>query len=120
MIRLMRDLPDNILGIFASGKITGADYERILIPALEDKLRTGSKIRMLYHIAKDFTGFELSAIWDDAIFGMKHLSEWERIALVSDHEMTNAFMKFFGHLISGELRIFKEHELEQAKEWVVT
>ena len=118
MLRLMKDLPDNVLGVFVKGKITGADYETILIPALEEKFKTNSKIRMLYHINRDFTGIELSAMWDDAKLGIKHLTEWERISLVSDHEMINSFIKFFSHLILCEIRIFKDEELEKAKKWI--
>lgn len=118
MIRLMRDLPDNVFGVLATGKITMADYENILIPALEDKLKTNSKIRMLYYIESDFIGFELSAMWDDAKLGIKHLSEWDRIALVSDLDMLNSFMKFFGHLMKSEVRIYKDADLDKAKEWI--
>ena len=73
---------------------------------------------MLYHLGTNFTGFELSAMLDDAKIGMKHLSELERIALVSDHEMINTFAKFFGYMLSCELRIFKNAELENAKKWI--
>lgn len=61
----------------------------------------------------------MSAMLDDAKMGMKHLSAWDRIALVSDHEMINSFAKFFGYLMTCELRIFKNHELEEAKKWVI-
>lgn len=118
MIKLMRDLPDYILGVLATEKITGADYITILIPALEEKLKTHPKIRVLYHIKSDFIGFELSALWDDAKLGMKHLWGWERIALVSDHEMVNSFVMFFGHLLTCQIRIYRDTELEQAKEWI--
>jgi hypothetical protein len=114
----MRDLPDNVLGISATEKITGADYETILIPALEKKLQTNPKLRMLYHIATDFEGFEFSAIWDDAKLGMQHLSEWDRVALVSDHNIINSSVKFFVHLIKAQIKIFKGAELDEAKEWI--
>jgi hypothetical protein len=118
MIKVMRDLPKNVLGVLASGEITGADYDTILKPAVEAKIKTYSKVRMLYHIGKDFSGFELGAIWEDAKLGIQHLSAWERLAVVSDHETVNSFLRFFGHLISGEIRIYKDAELENAKEWI--
>jgi hypothetical protein len=74
---------------------------------------------MLYHIGTNFTGFDLSAMLDDARMGMKHFSAWEKIALVSDHDMINTFAKFFGYMLSCELRIFKNAELEDAKKWIV-
>ena len=96
MLKIIEDLPDNVLGISAEGKITGTDYENVLIPALEEKLKANKKIRMLYHLGTNFTGFDLNAMLDDAKMGLKHLSAWDKIALVSDHEMINTFAKFFG------------------------
>jgi len=118
MIKIIDGLPANVLGISAEGKITGSDYETVLIPAIEEKLKTQKKIRMLYELGSNFTGFEMSAMLDDAKMGMKHLSAWDKIALVSDHQMINTFAKFFGHLMSCELRIFKNDEFETAKKWV--
>ena len=118
MLKIMYDLPANVLGISAEGKINGSDYETVLIPALEEKLKANKKVRMLYRLGDDFTGFEMSAMLDDAKVGLKHLSAWDRIALVSDHEMINSIARFFGHLMSCELRIFKNGELEEAIKWV--
>lgn len=118
MLKIMNDLPTNVLGISADGKITGTDYETILIPAIEEKLKTNKKIRMLYHLGSNFIGFDMNAMLDDAKMGMKHLSAWDKIAFVSDHELINTFAKFFGHLLSCELRIFKNDELEEAKKWI--
>ena len=118
MLKIMNDLPANVLGVSAEGKITGTDYETVLIPALEEKLKANKKIRMLYQLGSDFSGFEMSAMLDDAKVGLKHISAWDRIALVSDHETINSFAKFFGHLMTCELRIFKNDELETAKSWI--
>jgi SpoIIAA-like len=118
MLKIMNDLPGNVLGVSAEGKITGTDYETVLIPAIEEKLKANKKVRMIYQLGSKFTGFELSAMLDDAKMGMKHLSAWDRIALVSDHEMINTFAKFFGHMMSCELRIFKNDELDDAKKWI--
>jgi hypothetical protein len=118
MLTIIKDLPDNVLGVSAEGQISGSDYETILIPALDIKLKAYKKISMLYHLGSNFTGFDFNAILDDAKMGMKHLSAWEKIALVSDHEMINTFAKFFGYMMSCELQIFKEDELIKAKNWI--
>ena len=55
---------------------------------------------------------------DDAKMGMNHLSSWGRIALVSDHEIINTFAKFFGFMMTYEVRIFKNVDFENAKEWI--
>lgn len=118
MLTIINDLPDNVLGVSGEGKITGKDYETVLIPATEEKLKANKKVRMIYQLGTKFTGFELTAMLDDAKMGMKHLSAWDRIALVSDHEMINTFAKFFGHMLSCELRIFKNAEMGEAKKWI--
>jgi hypothetical protein len=37
MIEIIDGLPANVLGVSAEGKITGSDYETVLIPALDEK-----------------------------------------------------------------------------------
>jgi hypothetical protein len=118
MLTIINDLPDNVLGVSGEGKITGKDYETVLIPAISEKFKTNKKLRMLYHLGDNFNGFDLSAMLDDAKMGMKHLSAWDRIALVSDHDTINAFAKFFGHMMSCELRIFKNAGMGEAKKWI--
>ena len=119
MIKIMNELPGNVLGVTAEGHITGMDYENVLIPAVDDKLKIYKKISMIYHLGSTFTGFDPEAMFDDAKIGMKNLSRWDKIALVSDHEIINSFAKFFGHLISCELRVFKNAELDDAKKWII-
>jgi len=40
----------NCLGFEVTGNVTGADYEDIMIPEIEKKLKDYSKIGFLYHI----------------------------------------------------------------------
>lgn len=118
MLKIIEDLPGNVLGVEAKGEITGADYENVLMPAVDEKLKSNKKIRFLYYLGPDFKGFSLKAMIDDAKVGMKNISAWERIALVSDHQMINDLAKFFGHLLSGEVKVFGNTGLDEAKKWV--
>lgn len=118
MLKLMNDLPGNILGIEADGEVTGTDYETVLIPAVDEKLKANEKIRILYYLGPGFTGFSLKAMMDDAGVGIKNYSAWERVALVSDHQLINGLAKFFFHLWPCEFRIFSNAELDEAKKWI--
>jgi len=118
MLKIMNDLPGNVLGVSAEGEVTTSDYESVLIPAIEGKLKTNKKIGMIYQLGTGFKGFEIGAMFDDAKIGMKHAAAWDKVAFVSDHPWVNA-MKFFGHLMPYEIRIFKNSELQQAREWIV-
>jgi len=119
MLKLIEGLPVNVLDVTAEGQITREDYENVLIPAIEEKLKVNKKINMLYHLGKTVDGFSLGAMLDDAEIGIKHLTAWDKIAIVSDHEMINAMTKFFGHLIPCEIRIFKNAEIADATKWII-
>ncbi len=118
MIKIISDLPSNVLGFESSGTVTGKDYETVLIPAVEAKLEEFPKIRLLYHLVPDFSGYDFEAMWDDAKVGLAHLTSWEKIAVVTDKEWIRSGVKVFGFIIPGEVRVFDNDELLTAKEWV--
>ena len=70
MISLIADLPGNILGFRASGIVTGEDYEKVLVPALEEKLGEVQKVHLLYQLDEGFEKFDLGAMWEDAKVGL--------------------------------------------------
>jgi hypothetical protein len=118
MIKTIKDLPSNVLGFEASGTVTGKDYENVLVPAVEAKLKEFPKIRLLYYIGSDFSGYDMKAMWDDTKIGFKHLTSWEKIAVVTDTEWIRASVKVFGFAMPGEVRVFENSELSIAKEWL--
>jgi hypothetical protein len=118
MVTQISDLPDNVLGFTAKGTVTANDYESVIIPAVEALFSRRSKVRFLYHLGEDFSGFEAAAIWDDTKLGLKHLAGWERMAVVSDVDWIRAAIKIFGLAIPGHVRVFHNRELAQATRWI--
>lgn len=118
MIKIIQDLPGNNIGFEAIGKVTGEDYETILMPAVEEKLKKFSRIRLLYCLGSDFTGYDMEAMLDDAKIGFKHLKSWERIALVTDIEWVRKAVHLFAFTMPTEVRLFKNNELSDAKKWM--
>lgn len=118
MIEQIHDLPDNVLGFAATGTVTASDYESVIIPAVEALFARQNKVRFLYHLGEDFSGFEAAAMWDDTKLGLKHLSGWERMAVVSDVEWLRAAIRIFGLAIPGQVRVFHNRELAEAKKWI--
>ncbi|MGB5366203.1 MAG: STAS/SEC14 domain-containing protein, partial [Polyangiales bacterium] len=84
MIELMTDLPDRVLGLRARGEVTADDYRTVLVPAIEERLSKHRKVRLLYVIGDEFKGYSGGAAWEDAKVGMKHLTSFERVAVVTD------------------------------------
>ena len=118
MIEILSDMPDNVLAVSAKGKVTGEDYDKVLIPLLEEKLKGHEKIRLLYHLGKDFSGFTAEAMWDDTKVGIRHLTAFEKIAVVSDVEWIAGAVKVFAFIIPCPARIFGNEGLSEAKAWV--
>ena len=118
MIEKIPDLPDNVLGFTAKETITADDYESVIIPAVEELFSRQKKVRFLYHLGEDFTGFEAAAMWDDTKLGLKHLPGWERMAIVSDIEWIRTAIKIFGLAMPGHVRVFHNNELAEATRWI--
>jgi len=118
MIEKIPNLPDNVLGFTAKGTVTADDYESVIIPAVEELFSRNKKVRFLYHLGKDFAGFEVGAMWDDAKLGLKHLTGWERVAVVSDMDWIRGAMRVFGIAIPGHVRVFRNSELSDAVQWI--
>ena len=118
MIEISSETPDNLVVAVAHGKVTGDDYENVLIPAIEAKLKTQKKVRLLYQIAKDFAGFTASAIWDDAKLGIHHLTAFETVAVVTDVPWITDAVKFFGFFLRCPVKAFRTDKLGEAREWV--
>jgi len=118
MIELMPDLPDNVAGFTATGEVSADDYESVLVPAIEAKLKERDKIRLLYYLGPDFTGINAGAMWDDARVGLRHITAWEKIAVVTDVDWIRGAVKFFGFAMPGKVRVFTNGQLSEAKEWI--
>lgn len=118
MVEPIPNLPDNVLGFKAIGRVTSEDYETVLIPAVETKLAENEKVRLLYYLGEDFEGFEAGAMWDDAKVGMRHFTAWERIAMVTDIEWIRVSLKIFGFVMPGQVRVFNNEELPSAIQWL--
>lgn len=119
-VEMIPALPDNVIGFIAKGEIHGEDYEATIDPAIEDALAKHDKLRLLYVLGADFTGYSGGAAWEDGKLGMKHLTRWERIAVVSDHDWVRHTVDVFGYLIPGKVRTFPLAEEADASEWVTS
>lgn len=50
--------------------------------------------------------------------GLHHWSDFERIAVVTDHDMDRTMIKGFGFMMPGEVRVFAVDEMDDANEWI--
>ncbi len=118
MFTPIADLPGTTVGFTAHGKIHGDDYNKTLIPAIEDLIARTGAARVLLVLGPEWEGYSAGAMFDDVKLGMEHLKAWERFALVSDAAWIHHVAKVFGVLVPGEVRAFAVSDLEAATAWV--
>jgi hypothetical protein len=118
VLERITDLPDSVLGFKASGELTGDDYRDVLIPAVEAALTKQEKIRLLYVLGDEVTGFSAGAAWQDSKVGLGHVTKWEKVAVVSDKEWLRHSVNIFGYLIPGEIKAYSTAEEGEARTWI--
>jgi len=118
MIERLTDLPAGIDGFRARGAITGADYEKIMRPVLDEARGQGRRIRFLYHFGPDFEGFTASGAWEDMRLGLSYLRLFERCAIVSDVGWIRESSRLFGTMMPCPVKVFGNGEREQALAWL--
>jgi hypothetical protein len=118
MIELLQGLPDNVVALRGIGEITADDYKTVLVPAVEQKLGKHKKIRLLYVLGNDFEKYSLPAAWEDTKVGMKHLTSWDRIGVVTDVDWVKHAVKAMGFAMPCEVRLFDNAKLAEARQWI--
>jgi hypothetical protein len=117
MLKMLDDLPNNVIGVEAVGKVSAEDYEQVLVPAIQAKRDAHEKIRLIYVFGDKFDGWSAGAMWQDAKLGLTDPRVWEKIAIVSDNDWVEHAVKMFGWMVPGEVRVFELDDLDDATEW---
>ena len=102
MIELIKELPDNVVGIVARGRVTNEECDEVLRPAMERSLKRHGKVRLYYEIGSRFPG----AGWGDLDVALDHLPQWERIAVVTDTGWVRQTVNALRFLLASEVRVF--------------
>ncbi len=116
MIELIKQLPDNVVGILARGRVTNEECDNILRPAMERSLKRHGKIRLYYEVGSRFPG----AGWDDLDIAIDHLPQWERIAVVTDTGWVRQTVNALRFLLASEVRVFTTLEAEEGRAWIAS
>jgi len=120
VVERIEDMPAGTLGFRASGKLTRDDYQQVMEPDLRRAADAG-EIRMLFRL-DSFEGLEPGAWFEDMKtglgLGLGHHSAWKRSAIVTDVEWLAKAFQFFAWMTPGEVEVFAEDRLEDARRWV--
>ncbi len=104
------------LSLKAVGTLTHADYE-VINPLIDSALAGIStpKIKALVD-GTELDGWELRAAWDDFQLGLKHGSEFDKIAIYGNKKWQEYTAKIGSWFISGDVKFFQDYDA--ALQWL--
>jgi len=104
------------LTLKAQGKLTHQDYLTIT-PLIDSALATVKDPQVNALIdGTELEGWEARAAWDDFKLGLKHGSEFKKIAVYGNKKWLSTMAKIGGWFISGEVRHFDD--INEAITWL--
>jgi len=120
MIERLDGMPDGVVGMRASGKLTKQDYTDVLEPGLKEATDSG-EARVVF-LLESFDGLEAGALLEDLKTGLRtefsNRKAWKRLAVVTDVDWIEKAMELFAWAMPGELKVFDDlDELGEAKAW---
>ncbi|QQL50823.1 SpoIIAA family protein [Mucilaginibacter ginkgonis] len=118
MLQFINDLPEDIVGIHAVGEVTKDEYEKVVIPRIEELVARQDKIKFMLVLETDIQKFTLGALWNDVKLGIQKFTKWNRIAIVTDQKSVEWFTNTAGLLIPGKTKGFTLAELDKAVSWI--
>ncbi|MGL4714183.1 MAG: STAS/SEC14 domain-containing protein [Shewanella sp.] len=90
----------------------------VTIMMLRAKLQDHATIRLWYEFSSEFEGISVAAIWDDAILGLFHLSDFSRVVMIVNTTQTSAMVNALACMLPRPVKVFSAHEQTAAKAWL--
>ena len=118
MITQLDNLPKNIVGFRALNEVTEDDFKHTVMPVVEKLIEETGKLNYLLLLDTSIKEFTFGAWLQDALMGIKHITKWNRAAIVSDSESIKKFTDAFSIVMPGEFKGFDKDHLDKAIEWV--
>lgn len=104
------------LTLKAVGKLTHEDYEKIN-PMIDSALEGVKDPKIKAFIdGSELEGWELRAAWDDFKLGLKHGSEFDKIAIFGNKKWQEYASKIGSWFVSGDVKYFES--ADEALVWL--
>jgi SpoIIAA-like len=117
MIEPIEGAPEGVLAFRAVGKVEESDYDNVLKPAIEQASAGGKKLRLVYELGPEFEKMTAAATWEDTKLGVGHLTDFEKVAVITDSAVLSNLVRLFGYLIPGEVKAFPLSDRDKALIW---
>ena len=110
-------MPVGVLGLEAIDDVEKEDYENVVVPPIEAAVAEHGKVRLVYVLGPEFDDYEGEAVWEDLKLGARHLTAFERMAIVTDARWAGPALKAVQRPVAWTGTAFPLAGLEAAKRW---
>ncbi|KAA0128630.1 STAS/SEC14 domain-containing protein [Chryseobacterium sp. SN22] len=117
MITIISEAPENVAAFSATGDVTKEDFQNLVLPHVQRKVDEYNELNYLLYLDTDLDKFTMGAWLQDAILGLKNLTQWNRAAIVTDKEGVQNFTDIFSVVMPGEFKSFPKGNLYNALYW---
>ncbi len=118
MLTVIQNLPVHVFGVRASGEVTKDDLKNMLLPGLESLSERYKEIYYLLVLETDVQNFTAGAWIQDLIAGIKHFTDWKKMAIVTDQKAVEKFTDIFSYVSPAEAKGFELNDLQAAIDWL--
>jgi hypothetical protein len=117
-IHFLQTTSENVFAYEVNGRLREKDIKNV-VAAMKPFLEREGKFNVFARL-KDFHGFDLTALLDDALAKLKYrsISRVDRYAIVGAKPWMRNFLELVSPLFSAQIKVFEPSEEDAAWEWV--
>ncbi|MCW3126324.1 MAG: hypothetical protein JWO03_1982 [Bacteroidetes bacterium] len=118
MVTQINGLAGHTVGFTFTGEVTKEDYDNLILPAVQRVTELFSSVNLLLVINTDLSNFTAGAWMKDAVLGLKNLTKFNRVALVSNSHLVRNMTQMANLVVPGDYKFFLMTEESEAMIWV--
>jgi len=103
--------------IVLSGRVSTEEFDQVA-GKLEAFIKRHGQVRVL-EVIKDFEGMDAAALWHDVKFSLRHLKDFNRIAVVASPDTHNLWSSLVSPFMECEVEHFAPDEVDAARDWLM-
>ena len=118
MIEVIHGLPAYVTAFRATGRVTRDDYLTVINPLVKSVVTVFGEVNYMLVLNTSLKNYTAGAWIEDALLGMRYITKWRKLAIVTEKNEIKKFTDVFGKLIPPQTRGFKMEELSIARQWI--
>lgn len=116
MIQIIKSSKDDAIAFEVNGRVTKDDIRKLALP-VEAVVKSQGNANALM-VVNNFQGFTLSSFFEDLRFGLKHMKDFDKIAVVGDKKWLETLVKIESYFPKVNIKYFDTSEAREAWGWL--